>query len=103
MDLWCADAAPLERVEPLRSTLAAALVEAGATVLHTHFHQFEPHGFTGVFIISQSHLTAHSWVEERLLAVDLFSCGDLRWPVVLEALRSVLRPIREQVRHAERG
>ena len=37
-------------------------------------HQFEPFGFTGVYVLSESHLSIHTFVEERKLALDLYTC-----------------------------
>lgn len=34
-----------------------------------------PPGFTSVILIDESHLTAHCYSEEGLLAIDAFTCG----------------------------
>ena len=60
----------------LKSTLLAAASEAGATVLGESFHQFNPHGVSGVVIIAESHLFIHTWPECGYAAVDIFTCGD---------------------------
>lgn len=39
------------------------------------FHQFQPFGFTGVYILSESHLSVHTYVEERKMALDLYTCS----------------------------
>jgi len=63
-----------------RSQVESALIEAaknaGATVVSTSFHQFSPHGVSGVVIIEESHLCIHTWPEYGFVAVDLFTCGD---------------------------
>jgi len=60
----------------LRDTLQAAASEAKATVLGESFHQFSPHGVSGVVIIAESHLFIHTWPECGYAAVDIFTCGD---------------------------
>ena len=40
------------------------------------FHQCNPFGISGVVVISESHLSVHTWPEYRYAAVDIFSCGD---------------------------
>ncbi|HBI26269.1 MAG TPA: adenosylmethionine decarboxylase, partial [Peptococcaceae bacterium] len=40
------------------------------------FHKFSPQGVSGVVIISESHLTIHTWPELGYAAVDVFTCGD---------------------------
>jgi S-adenosylmethionine decarboxylase proenzyme len=48
---------------------------AGATVVESAFRKFEPHGVSGVLVISESHLTIHTWPEFGYAAIDLFTCG----------------------------
>ena len=54
--------------------------EAGATVLGESFHQFNPHGVSGVVVIAESHLFIHTWPEHGYAAVDIFTCGDTVQP-----------------------
>jgi S-adenosylmethionine decarboxylase len=103
IDLWFDDPEVLLRAEPTRGIIRSSLERAGAKVLHEHFHQFEPHGFSGIFIIAESHASAHTWVEERFMAVDLLSCGSVDWRIFLEELKRALRPARETVRCEFRG
>lgn len=37
-------------------------------------HQFQPFGVTGVYILSESHLSIHTFVDERNVAIDLYTC-----------------------------
>ncbi|MFC1977327.1 adenosylmethionine decarboxylase [Chloroflexota bacterium] len=60
----------------LKGILLTAASEAGATILGESFHQFEPHGVSGVVIIAESHLFIHTWPECGYAAVDIFTCGD---------------------------
>jgi S-adenosylmethionine decarboxylase len=48
---------------------------SGATILQSAFHRFNPHGVSGVVVISESHLAIHTWPEYGYAAVDLFTCG----------------------------
>jgi S-adenosylmethionine decarboxylase len=43
-------------------------------VVEKALHQFEPSGFTGVYVLSESHLSIHTFVEERKIALDLYTC-----------------------------
>ena len=38
-------------------------------------HQFEPHGATFVYLLAESHLTLHSFVDEGKVSIDLFTCN----------------------------
>ena len=44
-------------------------------VVKTAIHQFEPFGVTGVYVLSESHLSVHTFVEERKIAMDLYTCS----------------------------
>ncbi len=66
----------LNDVGSLKSIMLTAANEAGATVLGESFHQFNPHGVSGVVIIAESHLFIHTWPECGYAAVDIFTCGD---------------------------
>jgi S-adenosylmethionine decarboxylase len=39
------------------------------------FHSFDPYGVSGVVIITESHVTIHTWPEHGYAAVDIFSCS----------------------------
>ena len=60
----------------LKGLLSAAASEAGATILGESFHQFNPHGVSGVVIIAESHLFIHTWPEHGYAAIDIFTCGN---------------------------
>jgi S-adenosylmethionine decarboxylase proenzyme len=49
---------------------------AGATILSSHAHYFEPHGVSSVVIIQESNLCIHTWPEFGYAAADFFTCGD---------------------------
>ena len=50
--------------------------EMKATIVTYDFHHFSPYGVSGMIIISESHLSIHTWPEYNYAAVDLFTCGD---------------------------
>lgn len=62
------DAHTLERLVP------AAARAAGMTVVGQVFHQFAPCGVTGAVILSESHVTVHTWPESRFVAIDVYVC-----------------------------
>jgi len=59
----------------LADLLTQAAIAGKFTVLKTAFHQFEPQGVTGVLLLSESHMSIHTWPEHGYAAVDLFTCG----------------------------
>ena len=66
----------LNDIQKIENLLLKAAVKAGAFVVGSSFHRFEPQGVSGVVIISESHLAIHTWPELGYAAVDIFTCGD---------------------------
>jgi len=81
-DLECLDSVPeVERI------LTEAADLAGATIVNSAFHHFSPYGVTGVLVIAESHIAAHTWPEYGYAAIDCFTCGDQS---ILEALEHLI-------------
>ncbi|MFS8640518.1 MAG: adenosylmethionine decarboxylase [Symbiobacteriaceae bacterium] len=70
------DPAILDDVNLVESILVEAALAAGAEVRQVAFHKFAPQGVSGVVVISESHLTIHTWPELGYAAIDVFTCGD---------------------------
>lgn len=86
--------------------LAAALraVEAGGGhVLDRALAVFANGAVTLVLVLAESHLSIHTWPEEQLIAVDLFSCGAIDGARVVESLRAGLGLRELVVRRVRRG
>lgn len=56
--------------------LLEAVRISGATVIQPFFHQFSPHGVSGIVVIAESHFSIHTWPEYGYCAIDIFTCGD---------------------------
>jgi len=65
----------LDDEERVRDALTSALTEAGASVLHTTAHRFDPRGLTVLALLSESHASVHTWPEHGSAFVDVFTCG----------------------------
>jgi S-adenosylmethionine decarboxylase len=59
-----------------------AALEAGAEIREVAFHQFAPQGVSGVVIISESHLTIHSFPEHGYASIDVYTCGNKVDPTI---------------------
>ena len=75
LELHGCDAALLANSDALRPLLLEAVRAAGATIVAEIFHNFSPHGVSGVIVIAESHVAIHTWPEHRYAAVDVFSCS----------------------------
>ena len=76
VDVALCDASLLDDEEYLKKLLEAGASIAGATVLKTESHKFDPQGVTAFCLLSESHVSIHTWPEERRAAIDMFTCGD---------------------------
>lgn len=59
----------------IKKYMEEAAINSKATIVDSTFHQFSPHGVSGVVVIAESHLAIHTWPEYNYAAVDLFTCG----------------------------
>jgi S-adenosylmethionine decarboxylase len=99
--------APFEKLDDL-VLVEKALVETaramGSIVLGIHLHRLTPQGISGVVVISESHLTIHTWPERGEAAVDLFTCGDrARARTAVDALARALGATKSAVEVRVRG
>jgi S-adenosylmethionine decarboxylase len=94
---------PVTDVAVLRG-LATAAVDAGGGHVLDGTHVIFPNGaLTLVLILAESHLSIHTWPEENLIAIDLFSCGAIDGQAVLDRLAEALRLTEVTVRELQRG
>ena len=72
-------------------TVAAVTAGGGARAPDTSHVSFPNGAVTLVLILAESHLSIHTWPEENLIAIDLFSCGAIDGAAVVAELSSSLR------------
>jgi S-adenosylmethionine decarboxylase len=58
---------------------------------------------TLVLILAESHLSIHTWPEEGLIALDLFSCGAIDGQRVIDELAASLCLADTSVHRVQRG
>lgn len=63
------------KVESVEQIMVRAAEVAGVQVWSISFHRFSPNGVSGVVVISESHLSVHTWPEYGYAALDIFTCG----------------------------
>jgi S-adenosylmethionine decarboxylase len=86
------------------TALCRAAVEAGNGHVLDASHVIFPNGaVTLVLILAESHLSVHTWPEEHLIAIDLFSCGAIDGEAVIAGLAGRLRLEHISVRSMDRG
>ncbi|CDQ18266.1 adenosylmethionine decarboxylase proenzyme [Halobacillus karajensis] len=75
-ELWDCNESKLNDMSYIEQVFVDAALRAGAEVREVAFHKFAPHGVSGVVIISESHLTIHSFPEHGYASIDVYTCGD---------------------------
>ena len=68
--IWVARSAHLEKI------MKRIAERCGFHVVSQAFHQFEPHGTTGVLVLAESHFSAHTYPEDNKVYLDVFCCSD---------------------------
>jgi len=66
----------IAKEEGVRQIVEEVIDEAGLTKVGSVYKQFNPHGVTGIVLISESHVSIHTWPEYELVNLDVFTCGD---------------------------
>ncbi len=79
------------QVERLQEVLVEAAKRANTQVWSVSFHRFPPNGVSGVVVISESHLSVHTWPEAQYMALDIYTCGEHSMPEV--AVKYVLEQV----------
>ncbi|MED4016233.1 MULTISPECIES: adenosylmethionine decarboxylase [Sutcliffiella] len=76
-ELWGCDFNKLNDMDYVEKTFVDAALKSGAEIREVAFHKFAPQGISGVVIISESHLTIHSFPEHGYASIDVYTCGEL--------------------------
>ena len=80
VEMWDCNREILNDAEKITQLMCDAANDAGATVVKSICHEFNPPGITAVAILSESHISVHTWPVEGYVAVDIFTCGTVADP-----------------------
>ncbi|UCH56630.1 MAG: adenosylmethionine decarboxylase [Candidatus Bathyarchaeota archaeon] len=83
--------ADLDDEDLLISALEAAAERVGAKIVRRITQRFQPVGVSVILILSETHLSIHTWPERGYAALDIFICGEGKdpeaaWGVIQERL-----------------
>ncbi|WP_053619191.1 adenosylmethionine decarboxylase [Nocardiopsis sp. NRRL B-16309] len=81
----------IENDDHVLKAVLRGIEASGATLCGTQSKKFEPLGVTAVFVLSESHVSVHTYPERCSLFVDAFTCGTTCDPerIVHEVLRAL--------------
>lgn len=60
------------------------LLQSNFKVLKTISHHFKPFGFTGLWLLSESHFAVHTFPEENKTYIELSSCVKTQFDKFIE-------------------
>ncbi|AKP48074.1 MULTISPECIES: adenosylmethionine decarboxylase [Bacillus] len=89
-ELWGCEFEKLNDVEQIEKIFVEAALKSGAEIREVAFHKFAPQGVSGVVIISESHLTIHSFPEHGYASIDVYTCGDLNPNIAADYIAEAL-------------
>jgi S-adenosylmethionine decarboxylase len=97
-ELWGCDFEKLNDMDKIEQIFTDAALKSGAEIREVAFHKFAPQGVSGVVIISESHLTIHSFPEHGYASIDVYTCGDLNPNLAADYISEALgAQIRENI------
>lgn len=56
--------------------LTETVAASGLNCALINHHQFSPRGYTAAALLTESHITLHTWPEHLSVQVDIFTCGN---------------------------
>jgi S-adenosylmethionine decarboxylase len=94
----------LDDIGHIEQTFRRCIEVSGATLLHLHLHHFTPNGgVSGVAVLSESHISIHSWPEYGYAALDIFMCGHAKPHLAIDVIRQAFEPEEVIVKELLRG
>ena len=102
LEFW--EARNLNSVTVVEGALREAVEACALTLKDLQVYHWSPEGVTGVAVLSESHMTIHTWPEYGYAAVDVFTCGEDSNPrAAIPILLGHFRAQRVQVMEVVRG
>ena len=79
IDVKNIDSDKLKTVEDIKPFMDQIIDELNLNIVGECSHQFKkdnsPYGVTMIYLLSESHLSIHTFVDEGKITIDLFTCG----------------------------
>ena len=101
IDLWKAE--HLTSVSEIERIFRQAVDDCEANLLHIYLHEFDGGGVTGVAVLSESHISIHTWPEFEYAALDIFLCGTKDPYKALNAIKEGFNAASMQITEHKRG
>ena len=81
-----------------------AICDSGLCAIDIKSHQFMPEGYTVAALLTESHITLHSWPEYKSVQIDIFTCSSSeKCKKAYFSLKEAFKPMRLAVRRFRRN
>mgnify|MGYP003132177284 CR=1 FL=1 len=67
----------LKQNQDLKAYFYEVILDSGFTILGTIDYNFNPEGYTALFLLAESHFAIHTFPEENKYYIELSSCNKL--------------------------
>ncbi|HLO12133.1 MAG TPA: adenosylmethionine decarboxylase [Pseudoneobacillus sp.] len=92
-DIWGVEFEKINDIEFLKQHMQIAAEKCGASILGMEYEAFKPYGATVLILLSESHLSIHTYPEKGFAAIDGYTCGENIDPQdAIEYLLMILEP-----------
>lgn len=101
----CRNTKLLDDVQQIEEVLRKGLEIAKFTLVQLFSHKFYPIGVTSVAIVSESHVSIHTYPETGHVSIDIYHCSDGSQPLLhlMEYLKLHFEPTESLYAEAVRG
>lgn len=104
LDLFTEETKFLTDMRNGEAILKNAALESKATILVSNFHEFgEDSGYTGILVLSESHISIHTWPEFNLATIDIFMCGKCDPTIAVQYILNQISHFRQETTRMMRG
>ncbi len=90
IDVKNIDSDKLKTIDMIKPLMDKIIEELKLNVFGECSHQFKkdnvPYGATMIYLLAESHLSIHSFVDEGKITLDVFTCSSANWGFALRAL-----------------
>jgi S-adenosylmethionine decarboxylase len=66
----------INNIDKLKKIMDSICEKYDFNVLQKIEHQFEPQGISIIYLLSESHITIHTFPEKKYIAFDLYTCRE---------------------------
>lgn len=103
IDIRSEDLSIFRKKKSCKKFLEKIASHIGATSLKFSFHKFQPCGETAVLLLSESHISVHTYPDQKKAFLDVFTCGNIKPKKAIEVIENEIKVNRIAILEVERG